>query len=560
MSAQTLNPTQLAPQFNFITQELNSDLQDLLLSQDRLCRTYLLANKQTQPLQHLYVYQAGGSNWRHIMQALDKLAKRPVQYLGCEQGQYQWHQQPPSEVITTQQSQPIYIRNQISIKQLFGSLDNGSMQLGQLFSASMVWISADCLLKQRGLARKLFSTLEQGFYQLGQHKLPISSLVGIVGNYDDYANLKYSFSDFNDCFTLFAEQQLDGHQLNHSDYQKWLQQVAKLYHCQLEPSAYAPLMTYASKLSEQQNKLSLQDKVIGQLLEQAKLISHSNIITGAAISLALKEAQYRANSQQDFSLQSFTEKFVHLATTGEMVGQINALTVIDSLDHSFGEPARVTASVHYGDGEVADIERKSDLAGNIHAKGMMILTACLYRIFATDAPLHLSANIVFEQSYQEIDGDSASLAEYCALISAITEQPIKQSLAITGAIDQFGNVQAIGGVNEKIEGFYNLCAARELDGHQGVIIPSSNICQLNLAQEVIDAVTSNKFTIYAVDHIDQAVPLLMSCEAGKADKNQIFHKDSLYGRVQNRLAELAGHLDEEPSLLDRLVEKVLFWR
>ena len=242
-----------------------------------------------------------------------------------------------------------------------------------------------------------------------------------------------------------------------------------------------------------------------------------------------------------------------------MVGQINGLTVIDTLDYCYGEPARITASVHYGDGEVADIERKSELAGNIHAKGMMILSACLYRVFGRDAPLHLNANIVFEQSYQEIDGDSASLAEYCSLISAITEQPIDQGLAVTGALDQFGNVQAIGGVNEKIEGFFKLCARRGLTGSQGVIMPKSNVQQLNLTPDVITAVEQGLFQLYEITHVDQAVTLLMGIKAGEADEDNNFPEDTLYGMVQQRLDRLAGNLDEEPSYFARLLARLPFF-
>lgn len=190
----------------------------------------------------------------------------------------------------------------------------------------------------------------------------------------------------------------------------------------------------------------------------------------------------------------------------------------------------------------------------------MILSACLYRIFGRDAPLHLNANIVFEQSYQEIDGDSASLAEYCCLMSAIAEQPIIQSLAITGALDQFGNVQAIGGINEKIEGFFNLCERRGLTGKQGVIMPKSNMLQLNLHSKVITAVGKGLFHIYAIEHMDEAVELLMQMPAGVADEDNDFPAESLYGLVQQRLDKLAGNGEEEIGLITRLLAKLGFFR
>lgn len=299
---------------------------------------------------------------------------------------------------------------------------------------------------------------------------------------------------------------------------------------------------------------------LAQLMAQAKVYRGKSTINAASIERALSQANYRHNSSEEFSGQSFDDNFINLPTEGAMVGQINGLTVIDAIDHCYGEPARITATVHYGDGEVADIERKSELGGNIHAKGMMILSACLYRIFGRDAPLHLNANIVFEQSYQEIDGDSASLAEYCCLMSAIAEQPIIQSLAITGALDQFGNVQAIGGINEKIEGFFNLCERRGLTGKQGVIMPKSNMLQLNLHSKVITAVGKGLFHIYAIEHMDEAVELLMQMPAGVADEDNDFPAESLYGLVQQRLDKLAGNGEEEIGLITRLLAKLGFFR
>ena len=266
--------------------------------------------------------------------------------------------------------------------------------------------------------------------------------------------------------------------------------------------------------------------------------------------------KHRHNTSEEFSSQNFEDKFISLQTEGKVVGQINGLTVIDTGDYSYGEPARITCTAHYGDGEVADIERKSELGGNIHAKGMMILSSCLYRIFGRDAPLHLNANIVFEQSYQEIDGDSASVAEFCCLLSSISETPIEQSIAVTGALDQFGNVQAIGGVNEKISGFFNLCQQRKLTGKQGVIIPSSNALQLNLPRQIVEAVEQGMFSIFQVDHIDQVIELLLGIPSGEPNESNLFPKDTLYWKVQQRLNELAGEYETEPTFIQKVLSKV----
>jgi Lon-like ATP-dependent protease len=226
-----------------------------------------------------------------------------------------------------------------------------------------------------------------------------------------------------------------------------------------------------------------------------------------------------------------------LQTDGEEIGQINGLSVIQVSGHpyDFGEPVRLTATVHLGDGDVADIERKAELAGHIHAKAMMIIHGYLSNKFGAENPSPLSANLVFEQSYHEIDGDSASLTGLCALLSALARQPIYQHFAVTGAVDQFGNVQAVGGVNEKIEGFFRVCKIHGLNGKQGILLPGTNAQQLNLSDEVIAAVAAGQFHIHPVDHVEEAIELLTGCVAGEPDM-----PDTLFGRIQQRLDELNG--------------------
>lgn len=201
----------------------------------------------------------------------------------------------------------------------------------------------------------------------------------------------------------------------------------------------------------------------------------------------------------------------------------------------FGEPTRITATVHYGDGDIIDIDRKSELSGSIHTKGVMILSAYIANVFARSEEMRLSATIVFEQSYYEVDGDSASLAELCCLLSALAEAPIAQGLAITGAVDQFGRVQAIGAVNEKIEGHFALCQERGFDGKQGVIIPSANLSQLNLEPDVIAAVVAGHYHVYAIDDVAEALTLLTG-----EKQNQ------LYARIEKRLDELQHCEPEQP--------------
>jgi predicted ATP-dependent protease len=223
---------------------------------------------------------------------------------------------------------------------------------------------------------------------------------------------------------------------------------------------------------------------------------------------------------------------------GEQIAQVNGLSVMQLGDYSFGTPSRITATARLGEGEVIDIEREVDLGGPIHSKAVMILSAYLADHYARNCPLSLSATVVFEQSYGMIEGDSASIAELCALLSAISGVPVKQNLAVTGSINQLGQVQAIGGVNEKIEGFFDVCDTRGLTGDQGVIIPMANVKHLMLRYDVVDAARQGKFHIYPVETVEQALELLTGLAAGEPDAQGNYPEDSLNGIVQARMDEL----------------------
>jgi predicted ATP-dependent protease len=216
------------------------------------------------------------------------------------------------------------------------------------------------------------------------------------------------------------------------------------------------------------------------------------------------------------------------------------LSVVDLDRFAFGRPSRITARVRLGKGEVIDIEREVELGGPIHSKGVMILAGFLGARYAPDHPLSLGATLVFEQSYGGVEGDSASAAELCALLSALAEVPINQSFAVTGSVNQHGEAQAVGGVNEKIEGFYDLCKARGLTGGQGVLIPASNTKHLMLRRDVVEAVAAGKFHVYAVETIDQGMELLTGLPAGERDASGVFPTGSVNHRVEARLLELAA--------------------
>lgn len=514
----------LAPTFPAVTFPAVAATHPLLVGQARLLSAFDI--QAALPKQGLYIADFESIARRLLVRTLAEYAEQSYQFL----------------------------YGRITRAQLFGS----AQQPSPLTAAGLLFIDIEALLTRPNLWEALLDVmLHDGFTQQKQwHEL--KARIILIGHSGYYSELLHAERCFQALFPLYGEvnDEIDA-EPHLGSYVGWLQALATEVNATIAPSALTPLLRYSCELSDHQQRLSLASQPFMQLFTEAAAVAKGAAIEADHIQQARQQRKQRHNAQEQLSAQNVDDAFIHLPTSGETIGQICGLTVIDSGDYMYGEPARITASVHYGDGEVADIERKSELGGNIHAKGMMILSSCLYRIFGRDAPLHLSANIVFEQSYQEIDGDSASLAEYCCLISAITEQPINQGIAITGALDQFGNVQAIGGVNEKIEGFFNLCARRGLTGEQGVIIPRSNVQQLNLPQAIITAVEAGKFHLYEIAHVDDAMELLMNRETGKADESDNFPEDSLYGLVQLRLDGLAGNSDDDVSTwFTRLLRKL----
>jgi predicted ATP-dependent protease len=235
-------------------------------------------------------------------------------------------------------------------------------------------------------------------------------------------------------------------------------------------------------------------------------------------------------------------KVLLIDTRGAEIGQVNGLAVLSFGDHSFGRPSRITASVGPGAGGIVDIEREVALAGPIHSKGVLILTGYLVQAFAHDRPLALTAQLVFEQSYEGVEGDSASCAELCALLSALAELPVRQGIAVTGSINQHGAVQAIGGVNEKVEGFFAVCKAMGLTGDQGVVLPRANAAHLCLDEEVITAVRAGKFHVFVIDTVQDAIELLTGVSAGERDARGRFPPGTVFARVDERLRAFARTL------------------
>ncbi|MGG7667312.1 MULTISPECIES: AAA family ATPase [Yersinia] len=302
----------------------------------------------------------------------------------------------------------------------------------------------------------------------------------------------------------------------------------------LSADAWPVLFKQAIRHSGDQGSLPLCPQWLTRQLAEAAMYAEEDEITGNSLDVAANNRDWRQNYLAERMQDEIELGQILIDTEGAVVGQINGLSVLEYPGHprAFGEPARISCVAHMGDGEFVDVERKAELGGNLHAKGMMIMQAFLNAELELDQPMPFSASIVFEQSYGEVDGDSASLAELCALISALSQQPINQQIAVTGSVDQFGNVQPIGGVNEKIEGFFEVCQRRGLTASQGVILPSANVRHLCLHPSVVEAVQNGQFHLWAVDSVTEALPLLTGLPY--ADEQQT----SLLGIIQERIAQM----------------------
>ncbi|WNB76067.1 Lon protease family protein [Methylomonas koyamae] len=381
--------------------------------------------------------------------------------------------------------------------------------------------------------------------------IPLNVKVILVGTRDIYYLLEELDSEFNEMFRVLAD--FDDHIKRTPDsigqfVQVMKQQARDAGAKPLTDLALVRLIEHSCRLAENQQRLSAHVNNCLEIIAEANLLSSqtgASEIGKAEIELALAAREQRNGRIAEAILEEMLDGTILIDTDGEAIGKVNGLTVMDIGGSSFGAPARITATVHPGSRGIVDIEREVELGQPIHSKGVMILTGYLGHCYAQQFPLAISASIAMEQSYGHIDGDSASLAELCCLISALTRTPIKQGFAMTGSINQYGEVQAIGGVNEKIEGFFELCAARGLTGRQAVIIPTSNKRNLMLKREVVDAVERGEFAIYAVSNVDEALSLLTGQEAGTMNAEGQYPEGSVNFKAVARLKEISEMTSDE---------------
>ncbi|MDR2926117.1 MAG: AAA family ATPase [Azoarcus sp.] len=394
-----------------------------------------------------------------------------------------------------------------------------------------------------------------GALTLEPQPVPCALKVVMIGHRETYYSLMENDPAFAGLFRVAADfsDDLPRTSANEAAYARLLAMLVKdAGLLPLHRAAVARMVEEGSRIAEDAGRLTLQTRKLSGIMREADYCARERAPSAACVERGDIESALAARARRmglypEKVRESMLDGETLIATSGERAGQVNALVVIELAGERFGHPVRVSATVRLGDGDVVDIERESNLGGEIHSKGVMILSAFLAARYARHQPLSLSASLVFEQSYATVEGDSASLAELCALLSALTRLPIGQRLAVTGSVNQFGEVQVIGGVNEKIEGFFDLCAARGLDGQHGVVIPAASMRHLMLREDVVEAARAGRFHIFPVRTVDEAMSVLTGVPAGVPDERGLMAKGSVNDRAARALNEMAlarhGHMD-----------------
>ena len=379
---------------------------------------------------------------------------------------------------------------------------------------------------------------------LEPESIPLDVKVVLTGEPILYYLLKAYDPEFSQLFKVEAD---FSHRTERSadNSQLYARMIAAIQHREgsrpLDTAGVGRVIEQASRVADDSEKLSLHIESLRDLLSEAEYWAgkdDSEVISLQHVNKAIDKQQYRQDKYRELLQEQVVRGIKLIDTEGSRVAQVNGLSVLQIGDYMFGQPSRITATARLGRGGVIDIEREAKLGGHIHSKGVMILSSYLASRYAANQPLPLSASLVFEQSYGMVDGDSASAAELCVLLSALGEIPLDQSIAVTGSINQLGEIQAIGGVNEKIEGFFDICQLRDLSGQQGVVIPAANQVHLMLREDIRQAVAQRQFNIYIAEDVEDVMEILSGQTRGKADAEGHYPQDSFNFKVQQRVSEL----------------------
>ncbi len=425
----------------------------------------------------------------------------------------------------------------------------------ELFKNIFSWDSLKMSLKDKKII------IEEASERLGYistkglkpEPIPLKVKVILIGLPSHY-NILYNFDqDFKKLFKIRADYDLTMKRTD-SNIKKITKFICTFCNKEnlnhLKASAVREIIEYSLRLAGDKNKISTSFADISDIITEANFYSHEDnkkYIDAAHIKRAIDEKYFRSNLVQEKVKDMIKDGTILIDTEGSVVGQVNGLSIIDLGDIVFGKPSRVTVSIGLGKAGIIDIERETKLGGPVHSKGVMILSGYITEKYTLDSPLNLSARIVFEQSYGGVEGDSASSAELYAMLSALSEVPVNQNIAVTGSVNQKGEIQAIGKVNEKIEGFFDVCKEKGLNGKQGVVIPHSNVKNLMLKDAVIDAVKNKKFHIYTAKTIDDGIEILTGQRAGKKLASGKFPKNTINYKVNQRVKEFTEKLNKSES-------------
>jgi predicted ATP-dependent protease len=378
--------------------------------------------------------------------------------------------------------------------------------------------------------------------------IPLNIKVILIGRPDIYQLMLAYDENFNELFKVKADfdTRMDRNEENMRDYAAFVSTLCQLENLKhLDSSAIALLIEHGSRLVEDQNKISTHFGEISDVIREASYyatLDKADNVLSTHIRKAIDERFYRSSLIRDRIQEMIEQDVIKIDVQGDKVGQVNGLSVLQLGDISFGQPSRITASIGLGKDGVVNVEREAEMSGPTHTKGVLILTGYLEQTFAQERPLGLKASLVFEQNYGGVDGDSASSTELYAILSALSDIPIHQGIAVTGSVNQKGEVQAIGGVNEKIEGFFAVCEAKGLTGEQGVMIPASNVTNLMLKAEIIEAVRMGKFHIWSVNSIDEGIEILTGIPAGEKQEDGSYPENTINALVDQKLSVYAERL------------------
>ncbi len=403
----------------------------------------------------------------------------------------------------------------------------------------------ECLVENIGEQFRMVPTVS-----LRPEPIPLNIKVILVGSYQIYSMLRSVDEDFQKFFKVKVDfdTEMPRTAENLAHYSAFVGAVCtreKLRH--FDRTGLAELIEYGSRLAGHQNKLSTKFNEVIEVVYEASSwaeIENASVVGSAHVIKAINEKVYRCNRIEEKMQDMMLKEVLMVATDGEAIGKINGLSVLDFGDYSFGRPSCITASTFMGKEGVVNIEREADMSGSSHTKGVLTLVGYLGQKFAQKRPLQLTARITFEQLYDGVDGDSASSTELYCILSSLSGLPVSQGIAVTGSVNQKGDIQPVGGVTEKVEGFFNLCRDRGLTGKQGVVIPARNIDNLMLNHQVVQAVAERKFHIYAVSRVEEGIELLTGFEAGEADEKGNYPEGTVFRLVDQKLSEYASSLKD----------------